>query len=81
MNVYIFRPCGFSAWKQLQNTAEFHNRPWQFHTAPGSRMSCFQAKFKEAVIKENVSSKFIFPVSFFFVICCNMVPNGFAILI
>lgn len=44
-------------------------------------MNCFQEKFEEAVIKENVSSKFIFPVSFFFVICYEVVPNVFAILI
>lgn len=50
-------------------------------SAPGSRMSCFQAKFKEAVIKENVNSKFIFSVSFFFVICYELVPNGFAVLV
>lgn len=50
-------------------------------SASGSRMSCFQEKFKETVVKENVSSKFVFSGFFFFVICYELVPNGITILI
>jgi len=41
----------------------FETDSWK-RSAPGSRTTCFQEKFKEAVIKENVNSKCIFLLSF-----------------